>query len=782
MRYQLPLDCKLTEYIFAPFYDPEHSHWIPVEIDSSSHLKIMRESQWDRTIFSWPARNNINFTLRILAPFNAKMYDEIIICLSLPKMAKVKFALLNSKGKLCGAWSPFFEGNGARQEIIYKINKLIRFRGLFRRNPEFGGLALNVISRKTPLGQLSLSWLGMRNSLIDAQTKLFYKEKIIDWSPWILPVQEWGPTRFEKGLIFDAEDLPAIRKKLLLSGWKEHFALLESNANKYLLRDPEVDFNTYLPNHDYRYIRQYETGRTSFHWEALVLAFVGLVKENQKMIHHALRYLMCMVHTRFWTESGEHNIPSITWVHLCFMEEMTTTSVSLLYDWLGFALYPRTKNLIRKAIWEKGVAIVARDVFSREQIHYMNQGAVFCRAIVLGGLILESAWPKFQKDIIDHAYETMTKVLKNYIKSDGGVHEGIGYLCQTLTACLWTIIAYCRDRSINWNDEITRLFSAVAQYASVMSTTHPGKMIPAGDCRVDWFGGDVIPIFAAVFPNSPFADMLHNCLLQGSIHELTGTLSKSGGLIGMIYGPDIVLPSRNVAPQYALLSESSKIALSLSTADTLKAHLWISGSTAKGATHTHRDNGQFYLEVEQEPIFIDRGMVQYWFIEASFLSRSYLHNVITPLSGEGEYVNQGVPLENSPLSVSENHQTIRVPGNGVWNDYMKSYERIFIIEKAPSMKIIDNCCLLNSTRLAFHLHSPMEFQIEGTQAVLKKPAYTIKISCPWAEHIACEKVLVDLHHQPIFHLVSTSPMLKGDIQLETVLRISNETTLDVDVC
>jgi len=107
---------------------------------------------------------------------------------------------------------------------------------------------------------------------------------------------------------------------------------------------------------------------------------------------------------------------------------------------------------------------------------------------------------------------------------------------------------------------------------------------------------------------------------RGSVHELTGTLAMSGGLIGLVYGPEEVKASTSVVPEFEYLPDSGIVTVTRGN-DLTRTRIWMSGS-ATGQTHSHRDVGQFCLEVNGDPVFIDRGMVEYWFTEAHYLARS----------------------------------------------------------------------------------------------------------------------------------------------------------------
>lgn len=774
MNYWWPLNS--AEYIFSPLHDPDHSHWIPIGIESDSGSQVSRDTLWDSTVFYWSKSDDVTrFRLSILSAFDARFHEEVIICASFPKQATIQVALLDRNRKVCSNWSIPVQGQGIRQEIIYKISDFLKFWDSIRLREstnKFHGLSLKISCQTTEIGALSLNWLGVRCSkAVVLRNKLQLKAReSLDWSPWILPHESWGDIAFERGLLFDEKDLENVRQKLTKDGWKENFSLLEARAAEYMKHEPESYFNgECLPNYDERYIRTCEHDQTAYHWEALVVAFVGLVRKDKGMIDHALRYLMCMVHTRYWAESAEHCIASSTWTHQCFMEEMTTTSVSILFDWLGFALFPRTKKLIRKAIYERGIAPVTRVLSSQIQIHKMNQGIVFNRGLILGGLMLEVDWLKYSPNNVNYAYETMGQVLQDYIREDGGVHEGTAYFCEIFSAALWSIIAFCRARDLDWQDEVIKYLGSVDRYVATMSASHPGKVIPSGDCRVEWFGGDLIPILATVSPESPFCDILRNCLVEGWVHELTGALAKSGGMIGMVYGPDNVTVSRSVVPDRDILPISGKVSVSLGGKDNQpKIRVWASGSM-RNLSHTHRDVAQFCLEVNEQPVFLDRGMVQYWFSEAHFLSRSWLHNVLTPIAEDGSYVNQSSAQMWEEIRVNDEFSQITIPGTGVWHDYMNFYERKFLLNHNDVLgfSVVDSFNLVKARRVAFHLHSKLQFETSETSIKTAFDGIEIEVVFPWARDISCQQTLIDFSHNPVNHICVESSILDGNQNLDS---------------
>jgi hypothetical protein len=303
-----------------------------------------------------------------------------------------------------------------------------------------------------------------------------------------------------------------------------------------------------------------------------------------------------------------------------------------------------------------------------------------------------------------------------------------------------------------------------------MSRMTPGMTIPAGDCRVDWFGGDALPIMAAICPDSAFADMLGNCLAGGWVHELTGTLARSGGLVGMVYGPDDVGESRRVVPTFDHLPQSGKVTITREDEAHGSVRLWLSGNPA-GATHVHRDVGQFTLEVGGSPVFVDRGMVQYWHPEAHFLSRSWLHNVLTPIDDRGGFPSQDPPAVAGPMDVSADRSRVRVPGCDVWARWMTRYERRFTFEHPSLILVTDSLTPTSACKVAFHLQSPYPFRIDGANALGRFGDLDVTVCFPWAETVYCRQVLIDLANRPIYHICAISPELRANCELVTEVAI-----------
>jgi hypothetical protein len=755
-----PLDSAWAEVIFAPFHDPEISPTLPVEFELIKAQGCKIDFSWCWTVLSWakcPEQEDAAF-FNLITDIELLHYDGLIICLTISEETSVRFEIKhNNEWKVLGEG---YRGTGKRMEIVLPVEKgiLNEVRLYFKSD--------------TSLSQSAqISWFGLQNSdLVQRmrEHKLEYSHK---WPGLIKPVNDWGPVKFEIGLVFNELELGKLREKKRLAGWDNHFQLLEGKAREYLRRQPENDLSDYLPLNDSRYLRENELGKTPYYFEALVLGFVGLVNQDKEMMVHALRYLMCMVHTRNWAQSGESRLSGSSWDQRCFLEEMATTSVSLLSDWFAFALTDRAKDLIRQSIWDKGLAIIERDMMKYEYLYHINQGAVFCRARILGGLYLERSWPRVGK-YVERAFSDMTQCLKRYIEKDGGTHEGIGYFCQTLQAVIPATIAYAQSRGKTPKKYIKKYFSNCENYVATMSGSIPGTAIVEGDCRTNYFCGDVIPVLAGFFPGGVCEKILGSCIATGNIFAVTGTLSNSGGIIGFVYGPDKIVKSECVVPTFSILHKSGHLA-SFRKQRGHSVRFQMTGSKPN-PSHSHFDKGAIALEIDNEPVLIDRGMVEYYFSQANELKRSCMHNVITPFLPDGTYPDQEHPTEPVIPSGHGNKQALNahIDLTNVWGNYMIKCSRSIQSKTPDEFLIVDGGELREEGCVAFHLHSTFPFEIEAKKIIVRNNNAALLIEALWAEDILCRQESINLRHEPVYHLMIHSPASKQFMLKTKIERIT----------
>jgi hypothetical protein len=240
-------------------------------------------------------------------------------------------------------------------------------------------------------------------------------------------------------------------------------------------------------------------------------------------------------------------------------------------------------------------------------------------------------------------------------------------------------------------------------------------------------------------------------------------------MIGMVYGPDYCSPSKSIVPEAAVLSDSGKVTVSKKV-DNLTMRFWAS-SSSRSMTHAHHDHGQFCMEINGGPIFIDRGMLEYWFTEAHMLSKSWLHNVLTPITSNGAFADQAFADTDRPMSTNlsvDGRSVVSIFDNGVWRDEMVTYSRRFEIDLPNKVVVTDAGVLRESGQVAFHLHSPYLFTISGKSAVLNIADCKVVIEFPWADQVTCQQQMTDLTRRPIYHICARSVELR-EFTLQTLI-------------
>lgn len=739
---QTPLfELNPAESIFAPFHDETISSQIPVEAIAVKANGFRLDPGWDNTRVSWvscPARALAGTMTMPLSGIPTR-FDHYVFCLVVPKTVQVQFQALEGK-----EWKPLGEpvtGNEARMEIVRPIltpASAIRV--------EFTSLQPGAVL-------INLQWWAVAEQELWAKIEAAKPMYDSSWSGLILPPEQWGEVKFVRGLLFGEEDIPSLKKRAESPLWKGHFAMLEERARASLSRDPETEIGDYIPWSDYRYLREREHGKEPWTAEPVLCALVGLVRDDPVLIRHALRYLMCFVHTTHWNQSAESNTRGTVWDQRCFLEEMSVTTCALVFDWLDFALTDRARELVRKAIWDKGMSVIQRDMVKWEYVYTINQGPWFCRALILGGLVLETAWPR-TKPYVEQAYADMQEGMGNYLLEDGGVDEGVGYFSVTLGAVLPGLMAYARARGKPIREVLPPRLAKSGRFVAVLSAMKPGSVLLDGDNTHERFTGDAIALLASLYPDDVYAKIAKDTLL----HARGDTYYRQymvDGPFAFIAAPDELPEPSCIVPEFGHLPQTGHLTSRRSLRPGREVRLHLAGSKAR-ASHTHFDKGAFTMELDDLPVLIDRGMVRYDDIRSYALKRSELHNVITPVAEDGSFVNQCSPQSSV---IPEGYGDARVFNAKVnlatvWEGVMAHCSREIISPKPEQFTIMDQGELHVAHVLAFHLQTRERWTIFAVEkrAELTVGRWKVTVEATWADEIFQAKNLIDHRMEPVWHL------------------------------
>jgi len=761
---QQPLfELNPAESILAPFHDEQFATRLPCETLPGTATHFRREHGWDSTKLIWdncPA-GTVAGKMTLKIGELPERFDHLIFCVVVPAEASVQFEACRD-----GTWHTLGEavrGTGKRIEVTQP-----------RGDGSLTGLGIAVTALESGPMQLSLQWWGAGDSRLLSMLETARPQYDGRWEGLILPPQSWGPPEFACGLLFDESNLPALREKATRSTWRGHFEKLETRARKSLENDPLNDLGDYLPWSDYRYLREREQGREPWMADPVLCALVGLVREDRELIQHALHHLMCFVHTKHWCQSAESRARGSTWDQRCFLEEMATTTCALLYDWLYYALTEPARDLVRVAIWDKGVSQIQRDMVKWEYVYTMNQGPWFCRARILAGLALEPAWPR-ARAYTERAFADIQEGMANYILPDGGVDEGVGYFSVTLQAVIPALLAYARVRERNIHEVLPSRLAQSGDFVAIMSAMDPGGVLLDGDNSNHRFTGDAMAILAELYPDDVYTAMAAGTLLQlrGDTYYRQYMID---GPFAFIAAPDDLPEPKCIVPTFGHLPDTGHITSRRTLPDGTQVRLHIAGCKAR-ASHTHFDKGAFTLELDREPVLIDRGMCRYDDLRSFTLKRTELHNVLAAVSKEGTPIGQMSPEEAViPEGRGDERQLqARIDLGHVWREVMSECSRELRSERADELLVIDRGRLLDSLPLVFHLHTrhPWTIEADGRRATLEMPDHRITLEAPWAAEFRQSKDGIDHRYQPVWHLECRYPAGDLEFELKTHLIIAS---------
>jgi len=729
-----------AESIFAPLHDPVIAEHLPLRLEPGAATGLKREFGWDGTKLSWDNAGVGAVAARLEMPVQGlpERFDHFVFCHVAPSEVSLTYEACHQ-----GKWVPLgapVAGKGGRHEVTFPIGA----RPVEAVRVTFTALGAGHV-------MISLQWWGLARAALVAELEAARPKYDGRWEGLILPPEAWPEVKLARGLLFNESDLPALREKRTAPYWDAHWKLLEEKARHYLARRPEDDLDSFLPQTDQRYIRASEQGRATYFSEPVILGFVGLVNGDRAMGFHALRYLMCLVHTTWWAQSAESRARGSVWDQRCFNEEMATTAAALLLDWYDFALTPRARILAQQVLWDKGVAVIERDMMKWDYVFTMNQGPWFCRARLLAGLYLETVWPRM-KPHTELALADLRAGMENYILPDGGTDEGLGYFSVTLHAVLPGLLAYARARGVDVKTLLPTHFAETGRFVAALSAMEPGRVLTEGDNTIDLIVGDTIPMLAAIFPGDVFSRVVAACLMQ---RRPAGYYDQYffEGVFAFIAGPGRLAPPETIVPTFAALSQTGHLTSRRCTPAGRTVRLHMVGAKAR-ASHTHFDKGSFLLELDRAPVLLDRGQVRYDDLRSYTLKRTELHNTLTPVTADGGYVNQAGVLE-ATIPAGEGDECrlrARIDLTHVWRGVMAHCTRDLVADTVEEFHVLDRGELLAPSALVFNLHTREPWEISGCEAVLLLEGWELTLRAPWADSLSQREDSIDFRLQPVWHL------------------------------
>ena len=711
---------------------------------------------WCSTTFSW---NECGIgeeagTLILREKVNIKEYDRFCFTLTCSDELDLNVSL-----RIDDYWTKTtkFSSEKRRFEIILPINGM-----------ELTDVKVKLVPGRTGAREISFAWMGIIKEGYEMSSDRGTRNFDPKWKGLIKNEDDWGEIKFACGILFDESKLKKLRLKRELPYRDIHYKVLKEAALETMTKNPESLIGKFIPWSDGRYQFSYEITSDIYFFEPLTLAIVGLVEEDKPMLKMALRYLMSYLYTEHWTQS-ENVMAGVTWDQRCFLEEMSVSCVAMLADWLHFAITDHARELICKSIWDKGLSVIDRDLMKYEHMWTMNQGPWFCRARILGGLLLEISWPKIG-NYVERAYKDMIEMLNNYILVDEGTDEGVGYFSLTMGVCLEGLFAYSKSKNIDIKSCLPKNIDACEAFISTLSGIVPGSVLMDGDNSFERFIGNAIPFLATIYPDSNYSKITGN-LLGHKKPETYYSQYVPNMELSFVLGPDLIPTPETIVPTFNILEHTGHLT-SFRKSEDLSVRIHLAGAKAF-ASHTHFDKGSFTLEINSHPVLIDRGVIRYDDPSGGNIKATECHNAITPTLKNGLFPVQKSLTEAIIPSGFGNSKKLNcsIDINNVWQDFMISAKREIISENINDFIVIDSGTLIEEGLITFHLNSLYKLKIYGEKVFIQTDAFTLNIQFDYAESIKTYVHMINHEYRPVYHLEVQSGVVK-DFNITTKFNIA----------
>ncbi|MBT3274253.1 MAG: hypothetical protein HN368_13940 [Spirochaetales bacterium] len=549
------------------------------------------------------------------------------------------------------------------------------------------------------------------------------------------------------GILMDSEETELLRTALRTGSLAESYQKLLGEVQEYLNWEPERDIGKYIPKPDRRWVRNRDVSKTATAGIMEVLAFTGLIEQNYEMTRMACRMALSVSHCEYWSESIVGSMPGTTWHHRSFTEEVYSRACGLVLDWAGFALTDHAKQLIRDAIIMKGLPRIESDFKRMEYIRYMNQGIVFSSGRIFGTLALLDAHPRYSS-VIDEAERDLHEMIDNYVHSDGGTLEGMGYWSYTFSSVMPAIFALARYRGKSMVEYATDSLRATGNYGlGMLSTLGDGDTyLPVNDAHAGMRYPLGLLAAYAVLSGEPEWQKLYELALEGSseapdIYHLI--MSPRDGASSPWDGAsspwDGASSPRDYASsldadlkrgRYTFFQETGQLSSvrKLRDGDSVLLHI-CSGPTDGG--HYHEDKGSIIIEAGGEPLAFDRGITDYHHPETSLMGMASRHNLVYPVSPDGRIIRQPRDSAGGKLTSSVRTDDILLAcsdNRDAWETgvFSENYRRLF--SPLPNLILIDDeLTMPHPAGVHFRINTSLPVSARESEAEVQGQRYHLRV-------------------------------------------------------
>lgn len=631
-------------------------------------------------------------------------FDEVFVNANLPEYFNIK-VIVNGKEILSS------QGKGTSYDYSGRVD-----------DKKLKSIRMEFVNNSDDLYGINVSHIGVNDSKFLSEEDIKGTNTKPDWEGCF----EENPT-IELYSNFFADDGDLLRTKMNSPYFKADYEATKKSCENFMKLEPENAIKKSISGN-----------ATGLYIGASTLSFVGFIEKDLEMLKMAARYALSLASCETWYLEDKELVTGVTWNGRVFYTAFAAYGISIFMEFGASILTWHGRNYLYEALARKGIARLDADFKMMEYIYHMNQGLAFSPGYIYSLLVMSKRFPRYKKRI-DEIEADVLEMVKGTINPDGGMVEGLGYWSYTIESFALTAYALAKYRGKSLYEYLNGALDKTSDFAITMSG---GKNIfrTVGDAGRHSFLKHISSFMYQATKNPVWKQYYDNTV------EKNPNGQSMGGwyLSNLIFGE---------APLGEATSEEQKNESFIKFPDCGYTYLEREGVeffsiSGKSFSHCHPDKGSFTIDLDNEPILIDRGMVAYSDPHADELSRSWAHNMAIPVV-DGVMISQNSQHGYSSTMVKSEFENGRLEwisdNDNVWDKTLVTKNvRTITSENPYEYEITDEFEFTRPCKVAFILNMYNDKHIKA-EAVNWKPI-----------DIKYEQYSIDYAKQPVMRLCMTS--------------------------
>ena len=546
---------------------------------------------------------------------------------------------------------------------------------------------------------VTLVWLGLVNDEAERRLASRRYNFTADWPGLLEPAPRAASPAL--GLFFDAPDLDPLRQRMRQPHLAPFYNAVRDRAQRQMRIEPEAQVGDYTPGVNRPHHRRRDRDRVQFAQGSMdVLAFVGLIEQDEAMSRHAARMALAMAHCRWWIPSiaGVVNYPraySAGWI---------VRAMPLVLDWAGHVLTPHGKEVLRDSMVRKALPIIENEFMRWEYIRYMNQGPMHSIGRILMYLSLVKTYPRYET-FVQLAEQDLLEMLDHYIQPDGGTKEGMGYW-HIIEDCLVVLYALARHRGERFEDYVPGKIQRTGDFALAMrSTVNDLKYLPINKGGAtpahQWVKPRIAAAFSRLSSNARWPAVYAKCVSAADAAQVD--------VYHLLLAPDTITSQPEPArPALEVFPDVGQVTACRADESLGTVRLHVCSGPSKGG-HSHADKGSFILEAAGESLAIDRGSTSYADPVHHAMVNAGWHNLTCPEDETGTPLTQDLSNEGGRIVGAEQHDDalfVASDNRDAWEPGLFTANLRRFVSPEPGLLIIDDELVMHSPHaVSFRLNA-----------------------------------------------------------------------------